>query len=551
MKLLYILPILVMLFSIGCSAGSLSITDYYPTELIVAPNTNFDVNVSISCSGGDCGVVIAGLYYNYSESYPDLHANDPLGSSLFLTNSTYESWVDDGLSGGYSIFQMGTPTFTTYLNDQPSIINGNELGEFYGWSWTGTAWVSNSSLVSGLADIGARSRPTIEYINGVLTLISGETSGLFYGYTWTGSSWVSNASVIVGLTNTGAKSSPYMTTFNGLMTLISGDESAPSWAGYTWNNTSWISNSSVIAGLVSWGYSSPTFWEDRNGIWNLLTSRSVEIIFGYTWNGNSWVSNTSNSERLTIYGPYNVVAVGELKGVPVAIIGSATTAGVFAGDVMLVNEQFAPLAEDENISFIWQVNTSAESSSSYLLNFSVYSNDSGVSYISSPNFLINVFDFINISLISPANASENNELTQIFEYIPYAYLPIDNCSFVKTINEVWTIQETDSSIDINSSNYFSYTADDDETFYWYVNCSIGTNALNSESWIYTMLNPETLRGTTGLVVSAIIPVLFVGWLALGFGLATGVLETSIAGITAMFGGGFLLVILSTLIYGFL
>ncbi len=57
-------------------------------------------------------------------------------------------------------------------------------GVFNGFYYNGTDWVSDSSIVSGLGDVGSQSAPTVYQKDSTWYLISGEDAGVFNGFHW-------------------------------------------------------------------------------------------------------------------------------------------------------------------------------------------------------------------------------------------------------------------------------------------------------------------------------------------------------------------------------
>jgi hypothetical protein len=78
-------------------------------------------------------------------------------------------------------------------------IVGEGEGTFNGFNWDGSSWVSNSSIISGLGDVGSNSVPNVFNMSGTWYLISGRSNYGLFGFNWNGSSWVSNSSIIEGL----------------------------------------------------------------------------------------------------------------------------------------------------------------------------------------------------------------------------------------------------------------------------------------------------------------------------------------------------------------
>jgi len=180
-------------------------------------------------------------------------------------------------------------------------------GGFCGWYWNGSQWISDSSLVAGLGYTGSTSVPTIALTiafnitgDGRWNLIAGEYDGVFNGFYWNGSQWISDSSLVAGLGDIGSYSSPvaaFSITGDGRWNLLSGDLYA-GFNGWYWNGSQWISDSSLVAGLGSLGYwacSAPTmaFNITEDGKWNLIAGNYYGEFFGYYWNGTQWINSPS------------------------------------------------------------------------------------------------------------------------------------------------------------------------------------------------------------------------------------------------------------------
>jgi hypothetical protein len=189
-----------------------------------------------------------------------------------------------------------------------SLISGNGAGTFTGYYWSGANWVSNSSYVAGLGDIGANSCPTIGFNvtgDGKWTLIVGEHDA-FYGFYWNGSRWVSDPNRIVGLSinATTWNFSPYLgfnLTYDGVWTLISG-EYYGNYYGFYWNGTQWVADQTRVEGLVNLGrYSTVAyaFNVTGNGKWILIAAGgSTGVWRGYYWSGTRWNSDDTYCDGL-------------------------------------------------------------------------------------------------------------------------------------------------------------------------------------------------------------------------------------------------------------
>lgn len=167
------------------------------------------------------------------------------------TQWNYDTSVDAGLPdiGDYSspeIFYIGS---TLYM------IAGED-NDFFGYYWSGSSWVSSTGIISGLPGYelfpNTRRNPTVFDLNGKKNLIYARYDGTYYGYTWTGSTWASNGSLISGLTDVGSIVHPEVYEINNNLYMIVGTNAGTNY-GYYWNDTTWILDSGVISGVGSIG----------------------------------------------------------------------------------------------------------------------------------------------------------------------------------------------------------------------------------------------------------------------------------------------------------
>ncbi|MCK4528622.1 hypothetical protein KAW18_14725, partial [candidate division WOR-3 bacterium] len=198
-----------------------------------------------------------------------------------------------------------------------NLISGDRYGGFYGFYWDGSSkqWISDSPLVAGL---GSSTAPTIAFNitgDGRWNLISGsgEWGGILRGYYWNGSQWISNSSLVAGLGggNSVAPAIAFNITGDGRWNLISGYSSG-GFYGYYWNGSQWVSDSSLVAGLGIIRYSTTpavAFNITGDGRWNLISGRSGGKFYGYYWNGSQWISNSSLVARLGDVGSESSPAV--------------------------------------------------------------------------------------------------------------------------------------------------------------------------------------------------------------------------------------------------
>ena len=201
------------------------------------------------------------------------------------------------------------------------LISGEWNGTFDGYYWNGTEWLLDSNIINGLGDIGDLSAPAIcnnctghgfspEY---PYELIAGEMTGVFYGFNWNGTKWLSNSSIVLGLGDIG--NYPYPAICNNCTghaewELIAGESNANVYYGFYWNSTSWVLNSSIISGLSSvTAYGSPAICNNCTGHgfspeypYELIATEWKNVVYGFYWNSTSWISNSSIISGLSSLG---------------------------------------------------------------------------------------------------------------------------------------------------------------------------------------------------------------------------------------------------------
>lgn len=126
-----------------------------------------------------------------------------------------------------------------------------------------------------------------------LHLIRGSALNGYYGYTWNSTAWVSNSTVVSGITNTGSRTVSATFNYNGRNYLLTGFQQVTNMTGYTQNASGgWTINNTVISGLGVYDTPAPTPVLLGNSI-NLLVLNSSGDFYGFTWNGTGWISNTT------------------------------------------------------------------------------------------------------------------------------------------------------------------------------------------------------------------------------------------------------------------
>lgn len=175
------------------------------------------------------------------------------------------------------------------------------LGDIIHFDPSIRVWTRNTTLTEGLGDIGAHSSPALFVRGGNLHLITGEgdeTNGatMFYGFTWNGSGWDSNASLVSGLpvvVSATAFDSPSPQVFDDGLKIVFGTRNfiTYNFKAYDWDGTTWIENSTQAAGLYTiYAYSTVELFD--NATKAITVDVGAELI-GFTWNGSGWDVNST------------------------------------------------------------------------------------------------------------------------------------------------------------------------------------------------------------------------------------------------------------------
>lgn len=255
----------------------------FATDFVITINTPANNSIT-NDNTSDFNFIINGTESTYiGELILDDIGYDNIGLE-WNSNSTIISGLSDlGFNSAPEIF---------YKDGSWNLISGEGSSGFYGYTWTGSVWESNSSLVSGLSVIGYNLKPEIFEKGSIWYLIVGETDGIFNGFNWTGSSWQVDNDIINGLVDVGQASSPEVFFKDTIWYLISG-ESSTDFNGYNWNGTGWEINNSIISGLSApTGYITPeTFYKEDT--WVLIGGEDNGIFYGYNWTGSTWQSDNN------------------------------------------------------------------------------------------------------------------------------------------------------------------------------------------------------------------------------------------------------------------
>ena len=191
----------------------------------------------------------------------------PFGYSRNDTIWSLDSTADCGIpsfASGYefhTIFNIGDSINTISVRSGTS--------DTFGYTWNGSCWNSNSSLVSGLPTSGLYHRLDAFYLNEELFIIEGNDGGTFSGFVWNGTGFESDGSIVTGLGDVGTFSSPRVMYYSeeDKYILITSDQFGD-YYGYDWNGSSWSSNATIVDGLVDIGtFTHNEFYEGYNDLY--------------------------------------------------------------------------------------------------------------------------------------------------------------------------------------------------------------------------------------------------------------------------------------------
>lgn len=216
------------------------------------------------------------------------------------SNSSIVSGLSISYRAAPTVFNMGG---TVYL------IFGAYSHDFTGYNWTGSAWQSDTNIVSGLSTAGTTyCTPTVFNMSGVWYLITGERYGTFRGFNWTGSAWQSDTNIVSGLSTTANHITPTVFEISGTWYLIIGKEDG-TFSGFKRVGAAWQSYSNIVSGLGDLGgYSAPSVCTIGDTLY-LIAGASDDEFHGFDWTGSAWQSNTNIVDGLHWSGNQPIPAV--------------------------------------------------------------------------------------------------------------------------------------------------------------------------------------------------------------------------------------------------
>jgi len=246
------------------------------------------------------------------------------------TPDTFLENFDDGDAAGWTptggtwVVESGAYKQTSKDLTWHRSITGTSTWENYTYSAdvrldasTSTQWIASTTLSSGLGDIGEHAAPEAFQMGSVWYLISGESDGGFFGYEWIGSGWVTNNSIVAGLaTSTDLQTKPTIFQMDGTWYLIHGDYWSGSFTGYSWTGTTWQSTSTITNGLTSIGYGSAPEVFQKNSTWYLISGAKDGKFYGFKWSTTTlaWEADTSIVSGLGDIGITSAPEVFQMDG---------------------------------------------------------------------------------------------------------------------------------------------------------------------------------------------------------------------------------------------
>ncbi|MGY4884089.1 MAG: LamG-like jellyroll fold domain-containing protein, partial [Nanobdellota archaeon] len=186
--------------------------------------------------------------------------------------------------------------------ESDGILNGYVLAA------NGTTWLPNSTIVAGTPSLGGDAfvNPDVFYKDSSWYLIIGNQSNggaghEFFGYVWSGSQWVVNTTINASLDGYG-DNAPAVYNVSNNWHLISGDYNSGTWWGYTWSGGTWVANSTVEAGLPAIGLrGTPEVFYKDSSLYMIIGQDDGQF-FGFVWSGSQWVPNSTINASLPDIG---------------------------------------------------------------------------------------------------------------------------------------------------------------------------------------------------------------------------------------------------------
>jgi len=357
---------------------------------------------------------------NITYNYTDIDLNWSTDESL--------DWIAYSLNGGSNISfpnkWQSDSSITSGLGDVgdksvPTVfqkdgtwylIAGEMDGVFNGYNWTGSTWQSDSAIVSGLGDVGMNSNPTIFQKNDNWYLIVGKYSTHFSGYNWTGSTWQSDSAIITGLTIPSLTTvKPTVFQKDGTWYLISGNNNV--FYGFKWVGSEWQNDTGIINGLSGGNGNSPdVFYKDDT--WYLIVGQYVGNFIGYNWTGTQWQSDNKIVDNLPDIGGNAAPTVFQKSGIWYLIAGESY--GVFYGFNGISNTTIIAIEGLNNITIY--ANDTAGNMNETTQYFTVNTPPTIIANATSPDTVYNNTDWlVNLTITDPSSGDTLTGYVQFYK----------------------------------------------------------------------------------------------------------------------------------------
>jgi len=272
-------------------------------------------------------------------------------------------------------------------------------GAFHGYVFVnnGRFWAQNSTIISGLPDIGAESSSSVLEMGNDLYFLSGNSFGTFNGYAWNGTQWKVNSTINTTIGDSGLDSTTEMFSMNGAYYLLAGSDQNRL-DGYVWNGAGWTVNTSINKTQIATGIYSKASVIYINGNYYMLQGQNTGTFYGYMWNGTQWNVNTAINASLPDIGSKSCPSMFIKDGILYMISGN--NGGLFN------SYKYNPIITNGSTGFVFPVSSGGSCggwntpSALYLSDGSSGFSGSGLTTCDFLNFDINIPITYNITNIT-------------------------------------------------------------------------------------------------------------------------------------------------------
>ncbi|NOQ37636.1 hypothetical protein GQ472_01990 [archaeon] len=291
-------------------------------------------------------------------------------------------WLADeskraGVTGQY------ISSYTGLYKDSTQYLIQGYGGSFHGYNWTGTAWLSDTAIVTGLGTYytyesnTVPSGQTVFNISDIWYFIKGNETNDLIGYNWTGSSWQEDSAIVSGLDGAYGTytrhADPVVFDIDDVsyMLIYRSDSNV---FGFNWTGTAWQSDDSIRpspeapAGV---NYAQPEAFKFNDVQYLLISASSFApyVAVGYMYNSTtgSWQSDAGHIDEGVVSRMYLDTTVYDIDGYHYLLSGnkyynmdtgfrwdiynSTLTAVEGINKIYMYSVTYAGLVEDETIYF--------------------------------------------------------------------------------------------------------------------------------------------------------------------------------------------------------